>query len=126
MKIISVLIFLAFYSINVSYGQKVKLISYNIRYDNPNDGKNRWEVRKGFLTNQLKFYEPDIFGIQEGLLHQVSYLDSSLADYDWVGVGIYKIISHETLNRLLVMRGAVNKLLSNIVSKLYCYPCKRS
>ncbi len=87
MKIISVLIFIVLYSINVSYGQRVELISYNIRYDNPDDGENRWDLRKSFLTNQLKFYEPDILGIQEGLFNQVSYLDSSLANYNWVGVG---------------------------------------
>ncbi|MCK5838690.1 MAG: hypothetical protein KAG99_02525 [Bacteroidales bacterium] len=87
MKIISVLMFIVLSSTNVTSVQKVKLISYNIRYDNPDDGENRWDLRKSFLTNQLKFYEPDIFGIQEGLFHQVNYLDSSLASYNWVGVG---------------------------------------
>ena len=35
----------------------------------------------------IKKKSPDILGIQEGLHHQVSYLDSLLADYDYVGVG---------------------------------------
>jgi endonuclease/exonuclease/phosphatase family metal-dependent hydrolase len=32
-------------------------------------------------------YSPSIIGIQEGLLNQVQYIDSSLIDYDYVGVG---------------------------------------
>lgn len=71
----------------VSNSQSLKLMTYNIRYDNPNDGENRWEVRKNGLADQIKFYEPDILGIQEGLHRQVSYLDSCLTDYDWVGAG---------------------------------------
>jgi endonuclease/exonuclease/phosphatase family metal-dependent hydrolase len=62
-------------------------MTYNIRYDNPNDGENSWDNRKQDLANQLKFYEPDILGIQEGLHHQVLFLDSCLEDYSWFGVG---------------------------------------
>jgi len=62
-------------------------MTYNIRYDNSGDGENRWPVRRDFLTSQLKFYEPDIFGIQEGLFHQLNFIDSSLTEYDYVGVG---------------------------------------
>tara|TARA_B100000953_G_scaffold65712_1_gene52562 strand:- start:880 stop:1557 length:678 start_codon:yes stop_codon:yes gene_type:complete len=32
-------------------------------------------------------YSPSIIGIQEGLLNQVQYIDSSLINYDYVGVG---------------------------------------
>jgi endonuclease/exonuclease/phosphatase family metal-dependent hydrolase len=34
----------------------------------------------------IKYY-PSIIGIQEGLLNQVQYIDSSLINYDYVGVG---------------------------------------
>ncbi|MCF8371233.1 MAG: endonuclease/exonuclease/phosphatase family protein [Bacteroidales bacterium] len=67
--------------------QSLTLITYNIRYNNPNDGDNRWETRKNDLADQVKFYEPDILGIQEGLHQQVIFLDSCLTDYGWVGVG---------------------------------------
>ncbi len=62
-------------------------MTYNIRYANPGDGENRWLVRKEFLANQIKFYEPDIFGIQEGLKHQLDYLDNSLVSFTYAGVG---------------------------------------
>lgn len=69
-----------------SNGQNLKLISYNIRYDNPNDGENTWPNRKDFLTAQLAFYEPDVFGIQEALHHQVTHIANALSDYNHVGL----------------------------------------
>lgn len=70
----------------VSQSQDVSVMTYNIRLDWGTD-ENRWENRKELMVNQLKFYEPDILGIQEGLPHQVKYLDSALAEYTYVGVG---------------------------------------
>lgn len=64
-----------------------KIMTYNIRYDNTNDGENQWSKRKEFLSNQIAFYSPDIFGIQEGLNHQVQYLDSVFTNYNYIGVG---------------------------------------
>lgn len=63
------------------------IMTYNIRYDNPNDGENQWSNRKEFLVDQIKYNEVDIFGIQEGLHHQVNYLDSTFPDFKYVGVG---------------------------------------
>jgi endonuclease/exonuclease/phosphatase family metal-dependent hydrolase len=68
-------------------GQTSKLITYNIRYDNPNDGEDIWENRKNKMAGLLNYYEPSFLGIQEGLLHQVEYLDSCLLRYDYIGVG---------------------------------------
>jgi len=65
----------------------MSVMTYNIRYDNPDDGANAWSQRKAELANQISFHGPDILGIQEGLLHQVKYLDSALLDYRYVGQG---------------------------------------
>lgn len=62
-------------------------MTYNIRYANQTDGENSWSERKDFLADQLKFYSPDVFGIQEGLSNQLNYLDSSLVAYKYIGVG---------------------------------------
>jgi len=67
--------------------QDLSLMTYNIRYATVNDGENQWENRKEFLTAQLQFFAPDIFGIQEGLQHQVDYIDAKLSSYNFVGVG---------------------------------------
>jgi len=71
---------------NIS-AQSIKVITYNIRYDNPKDCENRWDNRKDFLTDQVKFNEPDFLGVQEGLLHQVEFIDSVLPEYSYIGVG---------------------------------------
>ncbi|WP_373055950.1 endonuclease/exonuclease/phosphatase family protein [Zunongwangia sp. H14] len=69
-----------------SYAQ-IAVMTYNIKYANENDGENSWSKRKDFITNQLKFYEPDVFGVQEALLLQIDYFTSQLYGYDYVGVG---------------------------------------
>ena len=73
--------------LGTGWSQDLSVMTYNIRLDHAGDGVNRWDMRKANLVTQLGFYEPDIFGIQEGLPHQVKYLDSALADYAYVGVG---------------------------------------
>lgn len=85
MFLFQVVIMISMFSTTV--GQITKLITYNIRYDNPNDGNNIWENRKSKLAGLLNYYEPSFFGIQEGLLHQVEFLDSSLPAYEYIGVG---------------------------------------
>jgi len=84
MKLLRIAFLLACISAN---SQDLKVITYNIRYDNPNDGENRWDLRKDFLGKQIQFYEPDVFGIQEGKLHQLHYLDSTLVAYKYIGIG---------------------------------------
>nr|WP_288934374.1 endonuclease/exonuclease/phosphatase family protein [uncultured Allomuricauda sp.] len=69
------------------HAQTIDVISYNIRYDNPNDAPNHWDNRKEFLISQLNFYNPDVFGVQEGLIHQVKEIDQGLEDYAYFGVG---------------------------------------
>ncbi len=67
--------------------QELELMTYNIKYANENDGENSWSNRKDFITNQLKFYEPDIFGVQEALLPQMEHFISEMPAYKFVGVG---------------------------------------
>ena len=77
-----------FFTISSSiYSQPHSIISYNIRYDNDWDIENSWKIRRNKISKILVQYSPSIIGIQEGLLNQVQYIDSSLIDYDYVGVG---------------------------------------
>ncbi len=69
------------------FGQSFSAMSFNIRYDNPNDGLNRWDIRKIDLTNLVKRYNPAFLGIQEGLINQVRFIDSALTNYIMTGVG---------------------------------------
>jgi len=67
--------------------QELKIMSYNIKLDYPKEGENSWTNRKPFFINQLKFYEPDVLGVQEAMLNQMKDMDSLLVDYSYVGVG---------------------------------------
>lgn len=62
-------------------------MTWNLRMDTPNDGENRWDLRKHKVAGLIAFHEPDVIGIQEGLHHQLMYLDSILTNYSFVGVG---------------------------------------
>jgi endonuclease/exonuclease/phosphatase family metal-dependent hydrolase len=81
------LLIIALLAVFSAFGQTVKVMSYNIRLDVASDGINRWDNRKAMLSGQVQFYEPDFMGIQEGLPHQVQYLDSVLTTYKYIGVG---------------------------------------
>ncbi|MGI9541748.1 MAG: endonuclease/exonuclease/phosphatase family protein [Cyclobacteriaceae bacterium] len=62
-------------------------MTYNIRYDNPDDGEHAWPQRKEWLSQWLLEEKVDILGIQEGLKHQVAYLEEELDQFDSYGVG---------------------------------------
>lgn len=72
---------------NISFGQNLKLMTYNIRLDIASDGRNAWSNRKDYFGAQIQFYEPDLMGIQEALPNQVLDLEQRLFQYSQVGIG---------------------------------------
>ena len=78
--------------------QIIKIMTYNIRYDNPNDNENAWPNRKEYFCSQLAFYEPDIFGIQEALPNQVRDIAAFLSKYAYVGIARDGIEKGESSN----------------------------
>ncbi len=77
---------------SVVFGRKpvagLKVMSWNIRYDNPADGVHRWENRKERVLQFLRQQNSDVIGLQEVLHHQLNTLKSATADrYSWLGVG---------------------------------------
>ena len=76
-----------FLSMNFSLKNELIVLSYNIRYDNPNDGENQWKYRKERVANYIKEIRPDIIGMQEVLDPQLVFLDVSLTEFSFVGVG---------------------------------------
>jgi len=65
----------------------VRVMSFNIRYDNPDDGINSWENRRNIVINTIIEESPDLMGLQEVLHNQLNALDTLLPWYDYVGVG---------------------------------------
>lgn len=66
---------------------KTVVMSYNIRFDSPNDGENKWEIRRGHLAGLVRYHDPEFLGVQEALHHQLQYLQESLPNFKWIGVG---------------------------------------
>ena len=67
--------------------QELALMTYNIKLDYPKEGDNSWDRRKDWMIDQINFYEPDIFGVQEAMPNQMKYMDSTMTKYSYVGVG---------------------------------------
>lgn len=78
---------LLFMLIGFSEAQSIKVMTYNIRYDNPGDSINAWPNRIEKVSSLIRKYEPDIIGVQEALHHQLEDLIRVLPDYSYVGVG---------------------------------------
>ena len=84
--------FLASGSINVSsptsaYQEEVRLIrvmSFNIRYDEPRDKENAWPNRKELVASMIRFHQADIVGVQEALERQMSDLEKLQAVVGWL------------------------------------------
>ena len=74
-----------------AYGQEqntIRVMSYNIRYNNPNDGVNAWPNRKDRVAELIgQRYQPDITGLQETLKDQLDDLTQRLPEYASIGVG---------------------------------------
>ena len=66
---------------------QIEVMSYNIKFANENDGENSWSLRKDHLAKQIKFYQPDIFGVQEAVLEQLEYFEETMPGYNYLGVG---------------------------------------
>lgn len=79
-----IIIFLFF---KIAVSQQVSFMTYNIRLDVKSDKENSWPNRKDFLVSQISFFSPDIFGIQEGLPHQVNYIYEQIPGYSYIGEG---------------------------------------
>jgi len=70
-----------------SENDSVKVMTLNVRYDNPGDSINTWKERASLVYNFVLNEKPDIIGMQEVLWKQYEVLDSVLADYASIGVG---------------------------------------
>lgn len=64
-----------------------RVMTFNIRYDTPNDGPNAWPHRKKLAASVIRFHGADLVGLQEALKHQLGDLQALLPEYAWLGVG---------------------------------------
>ena len=64
-----------------------RVMTFNIRFDNPEDGINRWDNRKDWVADLIRHYGPEVFGLQEARENQIQDLAVCLGEWAWVGVG---------------------------------------
>lgn len=67
--------------------ENIEVMTFNIRYDNPDDGLFNWDSRKEMVFWMIEKYDPDILGVQEALDGQMNELDEALSGYRWSGAG---------------------------------------
>ena len=65
----------------------VAVMTYNVCYANPNDGKWVWERRRDGVASVIRFHDPDIIGLQEAAPNQVADLRERLPSYTWLSAG---------------------------------------
>jgi len=67
--------------------QPLKVMTFNIRLDAPSDSINNWKYRKSDVCKMIKYYQPDLLGMQEVCYNQKEYLKQELTQYSMLGVG---------------------------------------
>jgi endonuclease/exonuclease/phosphatase family metal-dependent hydrolase len=66
--------------------QSLKVMSFNVRYPNPQDDEDRWEARRDMLVKTIRDQAPDIVGTQELFHVQGQYVVEKAPEYAWFGV----------------------------------------
>lgn len=70
-----------------SPAQKIlRVMSFNIRYNEPRDGVNAWANRKTKVSDVIRFHKADLIGLQEAQYNQLQDLEK-LNGFAWCGVG---------------------------------------
>lgn len=65
----------------------LSVMTFNMRYDNPEDGENNWRFRRERVAEVIKAQDVDVLGTQELLSNQFDDLSGLLTGYQGVGVG---------------------------------------
>lgn len=65
----------------------VKAMTFNIRLDAASDSLNAWTYRKENVADMIRYYAPDIIGMQEVVHNQLTDLKERLPQYTALGVG---------------------------------------
>ena len=67
--------------------QDMKVISYNIRYEEAKDGTNSWVYRFPASGEMIQEQMPDLFGLQEATYNQVHFFEQNFDCYKYLGGG---------------------------------------
>ena len=70
----------------VSAAEPINVMTFNIRYASA-FGANSWPKRRAGVVQVIRDQKPDLIGTQEGLHHQLLFMDKELPKYAWIGLG---------------------------------------
>ena len=65
----------------------MKVMTFNLRYDNTTDGYNQWSLRKEAMLKMIQAHDADVIGTQECTQVIFDYLQAHCNDYISVGDG---------------------------------------
>jgi hypothetical protein len=68
-------------------GEGLRVMTFNIRYDNPADGEDAWPKRRAKAASMIRFHGADVVGLQEALRGQIADLEAALPELGWFGAG---------------------------------------
>ena len=68
-------------------GETLRVMTFNIRYDNPADGEDAWPNRRAKVASMIRFHGADVVGLQEALRTQIADLEAALPQFGWFGSG---------------------------------------
>lgn len=63
-----------------------RVMTFNIRYNNPGDSLNAWPHRRDGVGTLIRFHDPDLLGLQEAQRNQLDDLQRLLPGYAWFGL----------------------------------------
>lgn len=65
----------------------IRIMSFNIRCSNCDDGENNWEKRRALVVARIRAAQPDLLGVQECRDDdQAAFLKENLPEYEFHGV----------------------------------------
>ncbi len=70
-----------------SAARYLRVMSFNIRYDNPGDSLDAWPYRVDKVAGVIRFHHADLVGVQEALKGMLDDLQAALPAFGWFGVG---------------------------------------
>lgn len=65
----------------------IKVMTFNLRVDIPQDGQNAWSYRKEKVPSLINKHLPLVIGTQEGMLQMIEDMMKGLLNYSWIGQG---------------------------------------
>lgn len=68
-------------------GERLRVMTFNIRLNLASDGENAWPHRKEAVANLIRLHRADLVGLQEALPEQLADLDRLLPQFGRFGVG---------------------------------------